>query len=254
MKLTIKHTKQALLIIFFIVTAFSIEKANAQPHETAPEVVHSVPHRSEPIHEGSHFTNTSHEVIVASTHEFPHNYSPIVATADNIAVNIKHENTSTNAQLKTNTKAFDNRNAQTQISPRRQPSSHITTHETGKIYNVKGTTSRGYEPVKQTARVNEHTAILEQRATKLNKIDRSGRDFTKAGKEVVKEQNAVKNGGKMKCERCNIEVQQAKKHQKGVTPPSNEAQVDHKIRRRERGRGNPDNGALLCRGCNIEKH
>jgi RHS repeat-associated protein len=96
---------------------------------------------------------------------------------------------------------------------------------------------------------------LELRIERLNKQDRSGKDFTQAGKEVVKDANKVKNDGKMKCEGCGVEVQPAKKHETGKTPPANEAHVDHIIRKREGGRGNPDNGQVLCRQCNVvEKH
>lgn len=94
----------------------------------------------------------------------------------------------------------------------------------------------------------------EKRAEKLNKIDRTGKDFTKAGKEVVKDINKAKNGGKTKCQNCGTETQPAKKHKKGQTPPKNETQVDHIKRKREGGRGNPDNGQVLCRGCNLKKN
>ncbi|MEW7279664.1 DUF6443 domain-containing protein [Aquimarina sp. 2201CG1-2-11] len=94
---------------------------------------------------------------------------------------------------------------------------------------------------------------LEERAAKLNKVDRSGKDFTKAGKEVVKDQNKLKNGGKTKCENCKTETVPAKKSEKGVTPPRNETQVDHINPKSNGGRGNPDNGQVLCRSCNREK-
>jgi RHS repeat-associated protein len=95
---------------------------------------------------------------------------------------------------------------------------------------------------------------LQERADRLNKKDRSGEDFTEAGKDVVKKQNAHKNGGKVVCENCGTETVPGKVHKTGVTPPGNEAQVDHIKRRSEGGRGNPDNGQVLCRDCNLEKH
>ena len=45
----------------------------------------------------------------------------------------------------------------------------------------------------------------------------------------------------------------AQQHKKGVTPPTNETHVDHVIPRVEGGRGEPDNGQVLCRDCNLEK-
>ena len=103
--------------------------------------------------------------------------------------------------------------------------------------------------VDQAAKANK----LKARAEKLNKIDRSGKDFTKAGKEVVKDQNKLNNAGKMKCETCKTKVKDAQQHTKGKSPPKNEAHVDHKVPKSKSGRGNPDNGQVLCRGCNLKK-
>lgn len=69
----------------------------------------------------------------------------------------------------------------------------------------------------------------------------------------MKQKNALKNRGKIKCEGCGTATVPSKKSQKGVTPPKNEAQVDHINPKSKGGRGNPDNGQVLCRGCNREK-
>ena len=91
---------------------------------------------------------------------------------------------------------------------------------------------------------------LQERAAKLNKVDRAGKDFTKAGKEIIKEQNKLKNAGKIKCNNCKTKTQNPQKHVKSKTPPRNEAHVDHKMPKSKGGRGNPDNGQILCRDCN----
>lgn len=93
----------------------------------------------------------------------------------------------------------------------------------------------------------------QERADKLSEKQRDGKDFTKAGKDAVKDVNRAKNEGKMKCENCKEEVQQGSKHEKGKTPPKNEAQVDHVDAKASGGSGTPNNGQILCRGCNIEK-
>ncbi|ROH90616.1 HNH endonuclease [Chryseobacterium cucumeris] len=93
----------------------------------------------------------------------------------------------------------------------------------------------------------------EARAARLNKIGREGKDFTKAGKQVVIKRSELKYG-KVKCEMCGIETTPAKQSKKGVVPEKTETQVDHIKRKREGGRGNPDNGQVLCRGCNLDKH
>lgn len=98
-------------------------------------------------------------------------------------------------------------------------------------------------------------AQLRDRYQRLNRVDRSGKDFTEAGKEVVKEVNKNINRGKVVCEGCKTETIPAEQHSPGVTPPNNEAHVDHIYRKRDNGRGNPDSGQVLCRNCNVvEKH
>lgn len=82
---------------------------------------------------------------------------------------------------------------------------------------------------------------------------RAGMPFTKKGKAMVKKENAEKNDGKNRCKSCGAETVPAKQHQQGVTPPKNEAQVDHVIPRAKGGDGGPDNGQVLCRDCNIKK-
>ena len=82
---------------------------------------------------------------------------------------------------------------------------------------------------------------------------RAGMPFTRKGKVAVKKENAEKNDGKTRCENCGVETAPGQQHQKGVTPPKNEAQVDHVIPRAKGGEGDPDNGQVLCRDCNIKK-
>jgi hypothetical protein len=82
---------------------------------------------------------------------------------------------------------------------------------------------------------------------------RPGMPFTKSGKSVVKQKNAAKNDGTNRCENCGNETVPAQQHKKGVTPPNNETQVDHVIPKAKGGDGEPENGQVLCRECNIEK-
>jgi hypothetical protein len=93
----------------------------------------------------------------------------------------------------------------------------------------------------------------EARAARLNKVGREGKDFTKAGKQVVIKKNEIKYG-KVKCESCGVQTTPAQQSKKGVVPKKTETQVDHIKRRRSGGRGNPDNGQVLCRKCNLDKH
>ncbi len=82
---------------------------------------------------------------------------------------------------------------------------------------------------------------------------RAGKAFTKKQKQVVKQANAQKNEGKNRCENCDAETIPGKKHERGVTPPLNETQVDHKIPRAKGGPGEVDNAQVLCRDCNLKK-
>lgn len=93
----------------------------------------------------------------------------------------------------------------------------------------------------------------EARAARLNKVGREGQDFTKAGKQVVIKKNEIKYG-KVKCENCGVQTTPAQQSKKGVVPKKTETQVDHIKRKRSGGRGNPDNGHVLCRKCNLDKH
>jgi RHS repeat-associated protein len=93
----------------------------------------------------------------------------------------------------------------------------------------------------------------EQRAAKLSKVERAGKDFTKAGKEAVIDVNKAKNGGVVKCETCKTKTTPATQSKKGTTPSKKERQVDHVKPKSKGGSGTPDNGQVLCRDCNIKK-
>jgi 5-methylcytosine-specific restriction endonuclease McrA len=82
---------------------------------------------------------------------------------------------------------------------------------------------------------------------------RAGKAFTQKQKQIVKQKNAQENDGKNRCENCETETVPAKKHEKGVTPPLNETQIDHKIPRVKGGPGEVDNAQVLCRDCNLKK-
>ena len=82
---------------------------------------------------------------------------------------------------------------------------------------------------------------------------RKGKDFTKAGKDQVKRDNADKNNGQMKCESCGKDVNNGHKHERGQRPPDNEAHVDHVDAKSKGGSGTPENGQVLCRVCNLKK-
>lgn len=104
----------------------------------------------------------------------------------------------------------------------------------------------------ELTRTSETASALEQ-ASSVAGGNRAGKSFTRTGRAIVKEKNAAENDGKNRCENCDVETVPGKKHEKGVTPPPNEAHVDHVIPKVKGGPGEPDNGQVLCRECNLDK-
>jgi hypothetical protein len=82
---------------------------------------------------------------------------------------------------------------------------------------------------------------------------RAGKNFTPKGKQQVIEANRQANGGQVVCENCGVVTVPSQKSQQGVTPPQNEAQVDHINAKSKGGDGAPSNGQVLCRQCNRDK-
>ena len=97
-------------------------------------------------------------------------------------------------------------------------------------------------------------AKAEARVAKLSKVQRPGQDMTKAGKDAVKDLSKAKNDGKTVCVTCKQETIPAVKDKKGVKPPGNRTEIDHRKRKREGGSGTPDNGDVNCRDCNQKKN
>jgi len=83
--------------------------------------------------------------------------------------------------------------------------------------------------------------------------ERSGKNFTKAGKRQVVQENSNTHEGQTTCEKCGTETVPGTQSKKGVTPPSNETHVDHIIPKSKGGDGAPSNGQVLCRDCNLKK-
>jgi RHS repeat-associated protein len=106
----------------------------------------------------------------------------------------------------------------------------------------------------KTADKASDAAKAEARAAKLSKVERPGKDFTKAGKEAVTDLNKAKNNGKTVCENCGTQTSKGTQDKKGVKPPGNRTEIDHKKRKSEGGSGTPNNGQVYCRDCNQKKH
>jgi hypothetical protein len=85
-----------------------------------------------------------------------------------------------------------------------------------------------------------------------NPDNRSGMDFTDAGRQEVYDANAAKNGGQLKCEYCGRDVVR-RPSVSGVPGRPDDAQIDHQIPKACGGCGDPHNGVVACRACNRDK-
>ncbi|MEP7147802.1 MAG: HNH endonuclease [Acidobacteriota bacterium] len=104
--------------------------------------------------------------------------------------------------------------------------------------------------VKKTA-----PAVAKNTVTKAPRIPKSERvgPVPKKLRKQKFDENRQANKGKLKCDYCGSDMAPAKKSQKGVTPPKNEATLDHVVPRSRGGSNNPPNLKPACRKCNGEK-
>lgn len=106
----------------------------------------------------------------------------------------------------------------------------------------------------KAARVAEHglgnASSIARSVNEAREAVTSSTKYTPGGKfsKATKEEAAERAG--FKCEYCGVETVAAKKSERGVTPPRNEAQTDHIKPRSEGGTNAPSNAAHACRECN----
>jgi len=77
-----------------------------------------------------------------------------------------------------------------------------------------------------------------------------GKDFTKAQKQKILDQNKAQNGGQLTSDQSGQPLVPAQKSQAGVTPPDNEVQVDH-IEPKANNGSNSNSNAQAAGGGNI---
>ena len=80
-----------------------------------------------------------------------------------------------------------------------------------------------------------------------------GKPFTQSQKKKILEANRKANEGVLRSEQSGQALVPAKKSQKGVTPPKNEAQIDHIVPRSKNGTNSFSNAQVLSREENIRK-
>ena len=115
---------------------------------------------------------------------------------------------------------------------------------TGQALKAARAVEHGVEVVRSADKAVDGAKLLAEGAGAHKKYT-PGANFSKATK-----QDAAERAG-YTCEYCRVDtVVGARKSEKGVTPPRNEAQTDHIIPKSQGGTNAPSNAAHSCRDCN----
>ncbi|HEU5314746.1 MAG TPA: RHS repeat-associated core domain-containing protein [Chloroflexota bacterium] len=87
----------------------------------------------------------------------------------------------------------------------------------------------------------------------IQQAKRRAEDFTRGQKGKLRDDNMERNEGAYLCEICGRDMEPAEQSKSGVRPPDNEAHADHKIPVAQGGKGELENGQMICRYCNLRK-
>jgi len=125
-------------------------------------------------------------------------------------------------------------------------------------YNIQvGQALRGAVEDVAQGRSIDPTALLATvilaKAAKSKPVDGAGKPFSRATKKAILEANRQRNGGVLRSDKSGELLVPSQKSQSGVTPPSNEAQVDHIVPKSRGGANVPSNGQVLSRKENRDK-
>ncbi len=81
----------------------------------------------------------------------------------------------------------------------------------------------------------------------------AGKAFGAAVRQDVVAESKALNSGVVTCAECRTPTVPGAKSTRGVTPPGNEAQIDHVVARSKGGNNTIENAEVVCRDCNRKK-
>ena len=123
----------------------------------------------------------------------------------------------------------------------------------GNMYNsIKGVSGKEFI-ARQKAVENGKIGYSNLDANHPNMKHKSGADYDQNRKTDILNENMTRNNGQLRSDKTGKLLEQPQKSMKGVTPPKNEAQIDHIVAKANGGANSFSNAQVIERSANIAK-